>query len=206
VLVRGAALAATRHPVGPLAPLADLVDLVTSSRFLALVAGLWLAGLAAGGLLRVAWVAGALPTLAASRASVSAGASPLLAAAVALALTLALAVPAALSPVADAAVARAAVHGEGPGEAFAEAGRRLLVRPGTFVLAGLAFGAAGIVAPGLVAGLGSVTTGFTSSSSLLVLAGPNLMIATAVAAVVSTIDLVWLGTVTALACGNVSRR
>jgi hypothetical protein len=31
------------------------------------------------------------------------------------------------------------------------------------------------------------------------------MVATAVIAIVSTIDLVWLGTVTALACGNVTR-
>jgi hypothetical protein len=57
----------------------------------------------------------------------------------------------------------------------------------------------------VVAGLGSVATGFASFASPLVLAGPNLMVATAVLAIVSTIDLVWLGTVTALACGNVTR-
>ncbi len=253
VLARSAVIAATRRPLDPLAPVEGLLATVTAPRFLALVAGLWLAGIAVGALLRIAYVSGALPTLGAAMAGAEgprfasgiafgfprvlaaaalgfvlelsgalfaltlagaalrissslagSGGSPLLAAAVALALTLAVAVPSTLSPIADAAVARAAVYGEGPGEAFAEAGARLLARPGTFVVAGLAFGAAGLLAPGLVAGLGSAATGFGYANPL-VLVGPNLMVATASAAIAAAVDVVWLGTVAALACGNVTR-
>src|SRR6266568_4364618 len=209
VLARSAVIAATRRPLDPLAPVEGLLATVTAPRFLALVAGLWLAGIAVGALLRIAYVSGALPTLGAAMAGAEgprfasgiAFGFPRVLAAAALALTLAVAVPSTLSPVADAAVARAAVYGEGPGEAFAEAGARLLARPGTFVVAGLAFGAAGLLAPGLVAGLGSAATGFGYANPL-VLVGPNLMVATASAAAV---DVVWLGTVAALACGNVTR-
>ena len=254
LLARSALVAAARNPFVPVAPLEGFLTTLTAPRFVAIVAGLWLAGLAVGALLRIAYVSGALPTLGAAMAGAGgprfasgvafgfprvlaaaalglvlelsgalfsltlagaalrvtsrvsgSGASPLLAAAVALALTLAVAVPAALSPVADAAVARAAVYGEGPGEAFAAAGARLLARPGTFILAGLAFGAAGLLAPALVAALGSVATGFAGYESPLVLAGPQLMIATAGAAMASAIDVAWLGTIAALACGNVTR-
>jgi hypothetical protein len=254
VLGRAAVRAARSGPFDPLAVLEGVLTVASSPRFIALVAGLWLAGLAVGGALRIAYVSGALPTLGASMAGAEgprfasgvafgfprvlaaaalgfllelggalfaltlaaaalrvtssvagSGASPLLAAAVALALTLAVMVPSVLSPVADAGVARAAVYGEGPGEAFAEAGARLLARPGTFVLAGLAFGALGLVAPALIAGLGSVSTGFASYARPLVLAGPELMIAAAAAAIAAAVDVVWLGTIAALACGNVTR-
>jgi hypothetical protein len=252
VLARTAAVAAARRPLDPIAPAEGVLGAITSPRLVALVAGLWAAGLLVGALLRIAYVAGAFPTLggamayapgprfaagiafgfprvlaaaavglvlelsgglfgatlagAALRITVSvsgSGASPLLAAAVALALTLAVAVPIALSVVADAAVARAAVYGEGPGEAFAEAAARFLARPGTFLLAVMGFGTAAVAVPGLLAGAGSIATGFASLGNPLLLLGPELMLAVAGVAVASAIDLVWLGTVAALACADV---
>ena len=251
VLARSALAAAARHPLSPVHALEDLVATATAPRFVALIAGLWIAGLAVGAALRIGYVAGALPTLAgalagapgprfatgvafgfprvlgaallgavveatgglfgatlalaAARITTSAasrGASPLLAGAVALALVLALAVPLALSVVVDAAVARAAVAGDGPGRAFAESGGRFLARPGTFLLAAIAFGAAGALGPGVVAGAGSVSTGFASTLSPALLVGPQLMLAVVAASVAAGIDLVWLGTVAALACAE----
>jgi hypothetical protein len=251
ILVRGSLLALSRHPLSPAAPIEAALATVRSPRFVALVAGLWLAGAVLGAALRVAYVAGALPTLggalagapgprfasgavhgfprvlaasalglvlevsagifggtlalAAARISLAAGArggSALLAAAVAAALVLAAAVPAALSVVADAAVARAALRGDGPGRAFAESGARFLSRPGTFLLAAVVFGALGLAGPGLAAGAGSLATGFAAAVSPVVLAGPQLMVAAAAAAVAAGIDLVWLGTAAALACAG----
>jgi hypothetical protein len=251
VLARSVVLALSRQPLSPRAPLEGVLAAVTAPRFLALVAGLWLAGIAAGAALRVAYLAGALPTLgaaqagargprfatgvafgfprvlgaaalglvadlsggifggtlalAAARITVSAsarGGSPLLAAAVALALVLAVAVPLALSVVADAAVARAAVRGDGPAGAFVEGGARFLARPGSFLLGAIVFGVLAALGPALVAGAGSVATGFASSASPVLLLGPELMFAAVSAAVAAGVDLVWLGTVAALACGE----
>lgn len=251
VLVRGVTLALTRRPIDPFAPVAGGLAALESPRFIALVVGLFVAGLAVGAALRVAYVAGALPTLAGAMAGApgprfatgiaanfprvlaaaalglvldvsgavfggtlalaswhistrafSGGASPLLAAAVALALTLAVVVPLALSTVADAAVARAAVREEGPARAVAAAATRFLARPGTFMLTALSFGVAAIVAPGIVEGAGGVFTGFASGAQPLVLLGPQLMLAAVALAVAAAVDLVWLGTVAALACGE----
>lgn len=251
VLVQSALLSLSRHPLSPTAPLEGALAAASAPRFLALAAGLWLAGVAVGAALRVAFLAGALPTLGAAQAGAAGprfatgvayglprvlgaaalglvlevsgglfggtlglaafrisgaaagrGASPALAAAVALALVLALAVPLALSVVADAAVARAAVAGDGPVRALVEGGARFLARPGSFLLAGLVFGALALVVPALVAGAGSVTTGFASSSAPVLALGPELMLAVVSATVAAGIDLVWLGTVAALACGE----
>ncbi len=251
VLARAALLAVSRRPFDLASPVEGVVATLGAPRFVALVGGLWLAGLAVGALLRVTFVAGTLPTLGgamagapgprfatgvayglprvlaasalglvleasgglfggtlvlgAARISVSAvggRGSPLLAAAVAIALTVAIAVPLALSAVADAAVARAAVRAEGPGRAFASSGARFLSRPGTFLLAAVAFGLAGLVAPGIVAGVGATATGFAEGVDPIVLLGPKLMLAVVAAFVASAVDLVWLGTVTALACGE----
>jgi hypothetical protein len=131
------------------------------------------------------------------------GGSVALAAAVALALTLAIAVPLALSTVADAAVARSALGGEGPGTAFAGAGARFLRRPATFLLGTLAFSLAGVFGPGLLGGAGSLLTGFAQGTSALLLLGPNLMLAIGAALVAAALDLAWLGTVAALACAEV---
>jgi hypothetical protein len=104
--------------------------------------------------------------------------------------------------VADVAVARAAVEGDGPAHAFAESAVRFLARPGTFLLASIFFGTLAAVGPGMVAGAGSVATGFAATVNPLVLVGPQLMIALLAAAVAAAIDLVWLGTAAALACGQ----
>jgi hypothetical protein len=251
LVVRGAVVALARHPWDPIAPVAGVLAVLQSPRAIALVAGLWLAGLALGTALRIAYLAGALPTLAGAMAgaperrfasglaagfprvlataalglvldfsgtvfgatlavaawritwsAVPGGGSPLLAAAVALALTLAVAVPLALSTVADAAVARAAVREEGPGAAMAAGAGRFLARPGTFLLAAMGFGAAALIVPGAVQGAGGVLTGFAGGAAPLLLVGPQLMIAAVAICVAAAIDLAWLGTVAALACGE----
>ncbi|MFO0581105.1 MAG: hypothetical protein U0229_02430 [Anaeromyxobacter sp.] len=130
------------------------------------------------------------------------GAAVLLAAATALALVLALAVPLALSGWSDAGVARAALRGEAPGQAFAAATRRFLARPGTFILAVLGFGIAGVIAPSTVQGFSGIATGFAPHANPLVLAGPSLMMGVLATVVTAAIDLGWLGTVAALACAG----
>jgi hypothetical protein len=238
---------AAQPAAGVLAALA----VATSPGFLLLVAGLWLAGVALGAVLRVAWVTGALatlgPALAGSPASerrfapavaydlprvlatallawgmelagagfalalaigagrliarsAGQGASALLAAATAGALTLAVAVPFALSVAADAAVARAVLRGEGPAAALAGAAARLVGRPGAFLAAALAFGALGLAAVAIVEALGGVATGWAAGAPPLLLLGPQLLVATAVATAGAAIELWWLGTVAVLAC------
>lgn len=253
ILARSVVVALS-SPLAPGDPAEAVLAAATAPRIVALVGGLWLAGVIVGALLRVAWLAGALPTLGAAQAgatgprfatgiaygfprvlaaaglglvldvsgglfggtlavaafriSASAserGGSVLLAAAVALALILALAVPLALSVVTDAAVARAAVAGDGPAVAFAEGAARFLSRPGSFLLGGIASGLLAVMVPALVSGAGSVATGFASAVGPLVLLGPQLMLAVVAAAVAAGVDLVWLGTVTALACGEESQ-
>jgi hypothetical protein len=245
---RAAVAAVVRAPLDPTAPGEGVLALLGAPRFLALVGGLWLAGAALGAALRVAYLAGALPSLAGAMAgspgprfaagvvfgfprvlataalalvvdlagalfgwtlavaalrvtahAAAGGGSPLLAAAVAAALTVALAVPLALSVVADAAVARAALRAEGPGAAFAAGGARFLARPGTFLLAALAFGIVGSLAPGAIEAGGGLLTGFAQGSSAVLVVGPNLMLALLAALVAAGIDLAWLGTVAALA-------
>jgi hypothetical protein len=251
VIGRAALLSVARHPVDPTAPVEGVLAALGAPRFVALVAGLWLVGIVLGAALRVAYLAGAFPTLGAAMAGapgprfaagvsfgfprvlasaglgfvldlsgglfgwtlalaglgVSAhaagqGGSTILAGAVALALTLALAVPLALSAVADAAVALAALCAEGPGAAFAGSGGRFLARPGTFLLAALAFGLAGAFAPGAVEAAGGLVTGFAHGVPPLVLLGPHMMLAVLAAAVAAAIDLAWLGTIAALACAE----
>jgi hypothetical protein len=251
ILVRSVLLALSRRPLSPSGPLEAVLAAMTAPRVVALVAGLWLAGVVFGALLRVAYLAGALPSLGAAQAGASGPrfatgiaygfprvlataalsavvdlsgglfggtlalaafritssgservASPLVAAAVALALVLALAVPLALSVVGDAAVARAAISGDGPARAFAESGARFLARPGTFLLGAIAFGLLAAVVPAAVSGAGAVATGFGSAARPLLLLGPELMIAVLAAAAAAGLDLVWLGTVAALACGE----
>jgi hypothetical protein len=245
---RAALTALAREPLDARAPLAGALALLGAPRFVALVAGLALAGAALGAALRVAYLAGALPSLAGAMAgapgarfapgvafgfarvlacaalasvldlsgalfggtlafgavritarAAATGGSPLLAAAVAAALTLAIAVPLALSVVADAAVARAAAREERPARAFSVAGARFLARPGTFLLAALAFGVVGAVAPAAIEAAGGLATGFAHGSSPLVLLGPRFMVTFLAVLVAAGIDLAWLGTVTALA-------
>lgn len=253
ILLRSGLLAFRRHP-SPAAAVEGALAAVGAPGVVALVAGLWLAGIALGAVLRVVYLAGALPTVGAAQAgaggprfatgvayglprvlgaaalgavldlsgglfgatlalgaarvtaaALARGGSLPLAAAVALALVLAVAIPLALAVVSDAAVARAAVRGEGPAQAFAESGGRFLARPATFLLAAIAFGVLGAVVPVAVSGAASLATGFASAAAPILLLGPQAMIAVLAAAVAAGIDLVWLGTVTALACGDRSR-
>jgi hypothetical protein len=125
-----------------------------------------------------------------------------LAALTALALTLAAAVPAALSVAADATVARAAVAGEWPAAALTAATRRFLARPGTFLLAGMGFGLALLAGRLAVSAFGSVATGFAVDAPAAVLVGPELMLAVLATLVAAVVELVWMGTVVALACGE----
>lgn len=248
LLARGAVAAARGHPLSREAPLAGLAFVAGQPRFLFLVAGLWAAGALLGLLLRLAWLAGSLPTLAAALgpapdatprfadgvahvlprllpvavlgfvlqltgglwaltialaalriSAAAAGTGPAwLAAPVALALVLAVAVPLALSLLADTALVRAAVRGEGPGAALARSVERLVARPAAYLLAGLVFGAAGLAVGAALQALGTVATGFAPAAPLLVL-GPRLMLATLAAAVAAALELWWLASLTALA-------
>ena len=251
MLVRAALLALRERPLDPGAPLEGALAALAAPRLLALVAGLWLAGLLLGAALRVAWLSGALPTLGGAMAgapgprfaagvawgfprvlvaaalalvadvaagffamtlwlgvglvsarSAGQGGGVLRALAVALALTLAALVPLAVGALGDAAVARAAVRAEGPGTAFAASVRRLLARPGTFVLAALAFTLAAAIGPVSIEGIGSAATGFARSVDPILLAGPRLVLVAVALLVAAALDLWRLGTFAALGCGG----
>jgi hypothetical protein len=124
---------------------------------------------------------------------------------VALALVLAVAVPLALSAVADAAVARAGVMGEGPARAFAAATRRFLARPGTFLLAAMLFALAAGFAPASLEGFGGALTGAFAEAPPALVAAPTLLVGIAAAAVAAAIDLWSLGTVAALSVAESDR-
>ena len=251
LLSQAAALAARGRPLDPGAPVEGALLAAGSPAFLYLVGGLLLCGLLARGLLRVAWLAGALPQLGGAMSGEPAprfaagaafgfarllptaalgfamdvggagfglglalsalrvagraadqGGSVALAGATAFALVLALLVPLALSVLADAAVARAALRGDGPLASFGGATRRFLGRPGTFVLASLGFGVAGFIGSAAIESMGQVISSFAPGVSPLVLAGPALMVAAAAALVTAAVDLGWLGTVAALSCAR----
>ena len=66
--LRGALSAVEASPLDPLAPARGAVSAWASPGVLAILGGLWLTGIACGAVLRVAFVAGALPTLAGAAA------------------------------------------------------------------------------------------------------------------------------------------
>jgi hypothetical protein len=144
----------------------------------------------------------AIAALAAAARLPRGAAGPAVAAACALALVLAAAAPVVASAAADAAVARAAVLGEGPARAFAGATRRLLARPASLVVAALVFALAAALAPLSVQGLGGAVLGFARGVPSVVLIGPNLMIGALAAGVAAAVDVWWLATIAALACGG----
>lgn len=61
--LQGALVAARSLPRSPWAPIEGGAAVLTSARYLALVGGLWMVGVLLAGLLRVLFLAGALPTL-----------------------------------------------------------------------------------------------------------------------------------------------
>lgn len=249
LVVQGAVGAARLAPLAPEAPLLGALLALAQPRAVALVAGLALAGSLLGAALRLAWLAGALPTLAGALGpapdatprfadgvahglprlvplvvltwlmelagagfslalalgalrvtAAAAGHGPAwLAAPVALALVLALVVPLALSVVADAALVRAAVRGEGPGAALARATERFLRRPAVFLLGALLFAGAGLAAALALSSLGGVTTGFAPGAAQGLLLGPQLMLAALAATLGAALELWWLASLAALA-------
>jgi hypothetical protein len=63
---RAAESAAAREPLSLFAPIEGALAMVASARFLGVVGGLWLAGALVSAALRLAWIAGAVPTLGAA--------------------------------------------------------------------------------------------------------------------------------------------
>ena len=237
------------HPVGVVG---GALAALTTPRTLAILVGLWLVGLLAAAALRVAWLAGALPTLGEELAqaheprprfveglayrfapllgtallglaldlaaqlyalcvalaavmvsSRGGGGHLVLAAALgAVALTSAVAAPILASLVADAALARTALAGDAPARALAEGGRRVLLRPGAFLVAAFALGVAAAVVLGSAQALETATLGVASGAPALLALGPRLMATTFGAAVSALLELWRLGTVAALACAD----
>jgi hypothetical protein len=127
------------------------------------------------------------------------GAGPSLAAAVAGALTLAVAVPLCLSVVADALVVRAAVRGESASRAARGAARAFLDRPSALVAGALLL--AGLAA-GTTLGLGALAgaaTGFAPGVSPVLLEGPRLMLSALGALLAAALELWWLAALAVLA-------
>lgn len=253
LVARGAAGALAALPFHPEASASSGLASLWAPRTVALVAGLWLSGAVLAAVLRAAYLAGALPALAAggpglargtdrfaaglaygfprvlgaailgflvdlagsgfaavtglgalavSAQAMGSGGSPGRAAAVALALTVALVVALGTSILADAAVARAALRGEGPAHALAFATARMLHRPAVFLLAGITFGAIGAAGAFAVQAVGGVALGFAAAAGPAVLLGPQLMLSALAALVAAAVDLWWLGTVATLACAG----
>lgn len=253
LVLRAALAAAARQPLQLSAPFEAALAMATSSRFLGLVGGLWLAGAVLSGVVRVAWVSGALPVLGAAMAGEPQGSRGFvlgmtsgfvrvlpaavmgfvlelsgalfaltlllsaavlagrgdsmlaglgMSAAVALALTLALAVPMALSTAADALVARSALVEERLGDTLAGVTRRFLARPGAFLLGALLFGALGVAVQVAVQATGGVAAGITSRAPSMASMGPQLMLGALSALLAGVVDLLWLGTLAVLSCGE----
>jgi hypothetical protein len=130
-----------------------------------------------------------------------AGGRPVLAALLgAAALTTAVAAPVIASLSADAALARTALLGDGPAPALAEGIRRVLLRPGAFLLAGLALGVAAVVLLGSAQAMEAAAMGAARGAPALLILGPRLMTSVLGAALAALLELWRLGTVAALAC------
>lgn len=239
--------------VRPGAILAGALEALASPRALAILAGLWGAGVLASAALRVAWLAGVLPTLGEelSRSpeprprfaeGVAFGFAPILGTAVlasalelaaqlysitvfaaalllaahplrpgyvipaaalgAAALTAAVALPFAASLAADAALARTALAGEHAPRALAEGVRRVLGRPGAFLVAGLGVGTAAFMILGSAQAVEAAALGIAPGAPAVLVVGPRLMATVLVSALSALLELWRLGTVAALACAD----
>lgn len=131
------------------------------------------------------------------------GAFPVPAALVgAAALTAAIAIPMIASLAADGALARTALLGDGAAEALWEALRRVLRRPGAFLLAGLAIGVAAAALLGSAQTMETAVLGVAQGAPLLLVVGPRLLASVLGAALAALVELWRLGTIAALACGE----
>ena len=128
---------------------------------------------------------------------------PVLAAAVlAGALTIAIAAPVVASLVADAALARTALSGDGPARSVLEGARRVALRPGPFIVAALALGLVSAVVLGSVEAANTAVLGVARGAPVLLALAPRLMANVLGAAIVVLIELWRLGTVAVLACSE----
>ncbi len=124
------------------------------------------------------------------------------AAVVATALACAAAVSLLLGILADSALGRAALRGEGPARALGRAALRVARRPGAFVLVGLAVAVSGALAAGTIQGFAGVATGFARGRVGWLLIGPDLVVAVVAALVAAWVELWRLGALAALACAD----
>jgi hypothetical protein len=131
------------------------------------------------------------------------GGQPALAALLAAAaLTSAVLAPVLASLVADAALARTALSGDSPSRALAEGARRVLVRPGAFLLSAFVLGVAAAFVLGTAQAVETAALGVASGAPPLLAVGPRLMATTLVAALATLLELWRLGTIAALACAE----
>lgn len=124
------------------------------------------------------------------------------AAVVAAALASAAAVLLVLGVLADSALGRAALRGEGPARALGQAALRVARRPAAFVLVGLAVALSGALAAGAIQGFAGVATGFARGRVGWLLLGPDLVVAVVAALVATWVELWRLGALAALACAD----
>jgi VIT1/CCC1 family predicted Fe2+/Mn2+ transporter len=66
----------------------------------------------------------------------------------------------------------------------------------------MVFGLAILAGRLAVSAFGTLATGFATRAPAIVLLGPELMLSVLAAFVVAALELLWLGTVVALACGE----
>jgi hypothetical protein len=118
------------------------------------------------------------------------------------ALTASIVLPLIASLAADGALARTALLGDGPAQALWEALRRVLHRPGAFLLAGLALGVAAAALLGSAEAMETAALGVAHGAPALLVLGPRLMASVLAAALAALLDLWRLGTIAALACGE----
>lgn len=102
----------------------------------------------------------------------------------------------------DAAAARAAILAESPAEAFAGAVRRLLARPGAFLLGAIWAAFAAAAASALLQPASALLAGVAGRVDGAVMLGPQAMLALLGVAGAAAVDLAWLATVGVLACGE----
>jgi hypothetical protein len=249
LLLRGAWQAHQLAPWSGEAPSLGAGFVASQPRVVALVVGLSACAGLLGWLLRVAFLAGALPTLGGAMGAeagrqprfaggmawgfahllptaalglalewtgqlilvgslfgawqvtqVAAGSGRVaLAAAVAGMLVLALLATLLTAAVADTALVRTAVRGDGPVEALVQAAGRVLARPAAYLLASLAFTTLSVVATLVVQSVAGVASGLLANAPGVTTLGPSLMLGALALTVAAALELWWLASLTALA-------